>query len=194
MDTINYSIFLEEVTYDVEVLLNGELISSGSAVAINRDGDLVTAAHNIVRLNHVQEDAKEKGVIIYARSKRSNYFQYRILACAPSIGFAVLREPIVIDLAIIRPIIKNITENYLEIGNILPILGEPVLMAGFSDELELPFNFDKLLDTSNEEIKGQLAKLPYSKRMLMIKSGIIGCINGFEFHNEERRFNFQVQL
>jgi hypothetical protein len=195
MDTKELSIILGDVTYDLEIVLNNEIISKGTAICIDNNGTLVTAAHNVVRLNHIYEDMIDKKVKIYAKaSKGENYKLYRIATCAPSWHMPEMTAPIIIDLAILFPIIHESDNKFISIRDTEPILGEPVMMAGFPDEVELPFSFDKILDTSRNDVQKQMAILPISRRILMIKSGIVGCNMGFTFTDLEKKNDWKGSL
>ena len=73
---------LQETTYLVFVLLDSnvgqpELISSGTAVAVNSRGDLLTAAHVVTtRLPVRAEDVHDPNLVILAKRKSGTFSRY----------------------------------------------------------------------------------------------------------------------
>lgn len=183
MDTIKLSRELEKATYSIEVWCNGEKVSGGSAVAFNSNGYLLTAGHVVVRLTHIQEDYSNPDTIIIARSRFLPPQKYVIHLCPLTVNPSnYFRQPLVIDLAILIPLTPQENVPYLEVRNDEVQVGEQVLMAGFPDEIELPFSFDKLLDFRLPEVKAQGENIEIARQLLMVKSGMIGHKYCFNFY------------
>lgn len=181
MDNIQLCELIRDVTYSVEVVLGDEIISSGSAVAFNSKGYLMTAAHVVVRLEHIEKDYNDPTVTVIAKTSASGYQTYTIHSCAPRIFLEFLQEPIIVDLAILVPVEPRALSAFLEIRNTKLKLGESVLMAGFPDEIELPFEFDRLIDKNHPWVQQKQKEIEQNHRLLMIKSGLVGNKSEFEF-------------
>ncbi|WP_204985559.1 hypothetical protein, partial [Escherichia coli] len=89
-----------------------------------------------------------------------------------------LLNPIQIDLAMLLPKQNyNVRYPVIEAYSTPPLLGEEVFMAGYSDELEVPFLVDKIIDRQyegvadflNEMERGYLADMtgPLIKRAVV---------------------------
>lgn len=74
------------------------------------------------------------------------------------------------------------------------VVGEKVLMAGYPDEMELPFSFDRHLDYQHEEVRQQRVNLEISQRILMIKSGMIGQKHGFDWKNPTNNIHISGEV
>lgn len=189
MNTIKICSKLKETTYFVNVFegakhepLNPETnFSVGSAVAISSKGDLLTAAHVVTgRLPIREEDLQHPNVTILAMNKgeRGGVFnQYILFGYITSLTTPLAKEPLTIDLAILRPITPQSNVPYLKIRKNPTPVGTNVLMAGFPDDMELPFKLAYNYQPNSEipEIN-QLYSIQFriAKQLLMIKSGMIG--------------------
>lgn len=193
MNTIELCSKLEEATYFVNAFTGGEVldpetsIGIGSAVAISQRGDLLTAAHVVTgRLPVREEDVTDQSVKIVAMRKGGNLIPYRPgIICGPSIVNKYFKEPLVIDLALLHPIFPQSNIPHLAICKDPLQLGTQVLMAGFPDDMELPFSADVKFDLNNPELKAQRANLRVAKQLLMIKSGMIGHRNGINYSDSQ---------
>ncbi len=181
MDTIKISAKLKEVTYLVNAFIGKEpmnpetSISIGSGVAVSARGDLLTAAHVITgRMPIQQKDIDDPTVTIVARNTSGNFIQYYPSLFAPSLNNPAFKEPLTVDLALLRPVNDQSNTPHVRIS-IRPIeVGTRVLMAGFPDDMELPFSFDRILNNAYpEKKKAQSAR----QQLLMIKSGMVGHCN-----------------
>jgi hypothetical protein len=132
MDTIQPCSKLGEATYSVEVFSGQELISSGSAVAVTDNGYLLTEAHVVVRLTHIDEDLKDDSIKVVARTKSRKYRQYGIDICAPRCHLdKYLRDPLILDLAVLTPKQQLTGVPHFKIRTSQLVVGEKVLMAGY---------------------------------------------------------------
>lgn len=195
MNTIKICSKLKETTYFVNIFgpegepLNSETdYSVGSAVAINDKGDLLTAAHVIdPRLSNsnppwskIKEDLKDPNTIILAmnkNAKRARFNQYRLFGHITWLTNPSTKEPLLIDLAILRPLEPQSNIPYLKIRKNPSLIGTKVLAAGFPDDMELPFNlaYNYEPDFEIPEINKSFdQQFRIAKKLLMIKSGMIG--------------------
>ena len=190
MNRNDFCQLLEQATYSVEGFDEGENFTSGSAAAFNNRGDLITAAHVVTnRLPVRNEDVNDPNCTWIAKTKNGRYYEYKPLLCGFNVQNDYMREPLTVDLAIMRCLEQRTDIAHLPISEKRIRLGDEVLMAGFPDEMELPFKFDQVLDYSHPEIRDQrgalLKTLDISRRLLMIKAGMIGNVIGFQFTVEE---------
>lgn len=152
-----------------------ELISCGSAVPINKEGVLITAAHVVTgRLPIRDEDLNDPDVKILAKSVGSNFQEYVPGICGFTMENEYMKSPLFIDLAILNPKKNKTNFNHLTISDKEIEVGQDVIMSGYPDDIELPFSFDLNLDMDHPESKGLDKNIAIAKQLLMIKSGMIG--------------------
>ena len=183
---------LRETTYLVFVFLGSnaaqsELIGSGTAVAVNSRGDLLTAAHVVTtRLPVRAEDIKDPNLVILAKRKSGTFSRYGSPLCGLSVDLVggPLTGPLTVDLAVLRPVEAQRDVEFLPMSTRAPIVGESVLMAGYPDDIELPFTFDQMLSASSIQVQAQRVNLEISKRLMMIRSGMIGHSAGVTINQE----------
>jgi hypothetical protein len=185
MNTINICSRLKEATYLVNAFtgqepLNPETsIGIGSGVAINGSGDLLTAAHVVTgRIPVRQQDINDPNVIILAKTTSGPFLQYYPVICGPGLQNPYVKQPLTIDLALLRPLSPQNNVPHLCISTVPVKVGLQVLMAGYPDDMELPFSFDQVLDKSKPEVQSLFPQLQVARQLLMIKSGMIGHRNG----------------
>jgi hypothetical protein len=177
MNKVDLSSLLKETTYLVNVYLGKEmeLISSGSAVPINENGVLVTAAHVVTgRLPVKKEDVHDPEATILVKSIGGVFQEYHSGTCGFSMSSEYFREPIFVDLAILIPNRIQNKIKHLPITSQEIETGQDVIMAGYPDDIELPFSFDRHLDMKHPQNKGVKKHIEIAKRLLMVKSGMIG--------------------
>jgi len=195
MNTIELSNELERATHSVEVFCGQERICSGSAVAFNNRGFLLTAAHVVVRLDYIQEDFEDPDTVVLVKSKFTAFQEYKIALCAPRVSLdTYIQKPLVIDLAVLIPVKQSTDIPYLEIRDNDLSIGEEVLMAGYPDEMELPFSFDRHLNYRNIEIKQQGISIEIARRLLMVKRGMIGHRSAFNFSDSNSETNISGEI
>ena len=186
MDKVKLSELLDKTTYVVKAFENEELYSVGSAFCFNKQGLLITAGHVITgRMPIREEDYKNENVRILARTKKGAFIEYKIVLCGITINWpnGPLKEPLQIDLAILRPVQPLVNAPFLEIEEKQQEVGTEILMAGFPDELELPLQWDQSFDyeyykgkQSLEELKENMDRV--RELLIMMKSGMIGFSDG----------------
>ncbi len=181
-------------TYAVEVYENQEDLNSlqnysaGSAVCINENGDLLTAAHVILGNSNRMHTAKLTGQeIIIARTQNTPWGRYAVSLCGISIEMKnVFRNPLYLDLAYLKPFTSVSKRQYFPVKFGPSSLGEKILMAGFPKEADSPFGFHRHLDLSNPAYSKPEHQTPRKlkdmKCRLLIKSGIIGVSDDASFN------------
>lgn len=180
MDTVAICEILERTTYVLEVYQGDEMYSRGSAFCWHERGFLVTAAHVVTGRTPIrEEDWRDPDLKILARTKDGDYIKYEPALCGVNVSFpGPLKEPLQIDLALLRPVEPREDVEHLEISHERwPQVGSQVLMAGFPDELETPLlwtyaiNYNYPAIKADEEIK---RKVEHVSQLFMVKSGMIG--------------------
>lgn len=181
MNKIEISDALEKTTYLVNSFFGQEplnpenSIGIGSGIAINAKGDLLTAAHVVTgRIPVRPEDVKDPNVNILAKTKAGQFNQYYPVLCGVSIQNSLMKKPITVDLALLRPISTQNDVPFLRLNRSPVKVGLEVLMAGFPDDMDLPLSFDQTVDNEQPEMQFILPSLQIARHLLMIKSGMIG--------------------
>lgn len=131
----------------VTVFIGDEKVSDGTGFAYTTTGEVLTAAHVVTgRWPIRHEDYQDPEQAIYCKFAGMPIVEYRVFFCGIDIEVPAFTNQIQLDLAILLPKQSlNIPMPYIPASVHPPLLGERVYMAGFSEELELPFNVDKIL-------------------------------------------------
>lgn len=165
----------------INVFLKDELISEGTGFAISQDGAIFTAGHVVTgRMPILEADYKDPNVRIYVKFPGIPTHEYRVAICGIHISVDSFRKILQIDQALLLPC-TPITFPFtpFTIGA-PPKLGEEVFFAGYSDELELPFQVDKLLKLETNGAKEFFAAMERGYRAdmtgPMVKRGVTGNV------------------
>lgn len=131
----------------ITVFVGDENVSHGTGFAYTAMGEVLTAAHVVTgRWPIRHDDYKDPAQVIYCKFAGMPAVEYRVFFCCIELEVAAFTGRVQLDLAILLPkkpfavAVPHISANVNP-----PRLGERVCMAGFSEELELPFNVDRLL-------------------------------------------------
>lgn len=164
---------------------------SGTGVSVNIEGDLLTAAH-VVSDRGGKKRIAHKNII--ARTFNNTIIgEYDVVLPGIDVMLPICKEPILLDVAYLR--VKNAKENmqpFINLFNGEIKVGIDVLMAGYPEDVILPFNFVKILDYDNESVKSQSDQLIESNRQLMLKSGIVGNVTKFKFDVGNKSIEGQI--
>lgn len=181
MDTVTICEMLERTTYALEVYQGDEKYSGGSGFCFNKNGLLITAAHVVTGRTPIrEEDWRDPEVKILARTKDGDYLHYEPALCGITVEFpGPLKEPLQIDLALLRPVEPRTGVDHLDIAyERWPRAGTQVMMAGFPDELETPLLWTKAINHEYPPIKEAAEEtkkiVERVGQLLMVKSGMIG--------------------
>ena len=164
----------------VTVVLDEEVISEGTCFAFTPDGEVITAAHVVTgRVPIRVEDYSDPNAKIYIKFSGRPLLEYRVSFCSFGIQSEAFNEVIQLDIAALAPIQKQEDPfTYLPAKVTPPHLGQQVFLSGFSDELALPFNLDRIADRSFPGMKEffEAMKKGYMADMMgpLIKRAIVG--------------------
>ena len=131
----------------ITIFVGDEKVSEGTGFAYTATGEVLTAAHVVTgRWPIRHDDYKDPAQIIYCKFAGMPAAEYRIFFCCIDLKVAAFTGPVQLDLAILFPKQPfSVAMPHISVNVNPPKLGERVCMAGFSEEVELPFNVDKLL-------------------------------------------------
>lgn len=194
MNKIKLADDLKLCTYLVYVFDKNDLINIGSAVSVNENGKLITAAHVIIGSGFNYDALKSPDLKVIAKTINGKFREYLVGMTAPKIQNTYIITPIIIDLCILKPINKMTNVPFFSICDYRNVDGTDVLMAGHPDEVRLPFNFNEKLDVQNKEIQKQLVNIDISKNRLMIKHGIVGNSSQFKFSDIKNTTKFEGEI
>jgi hypothetical protein len=164
----------------ISVFLGDEQISKGTGFAIQPDGQVVTAAHVVTgRMPIREEDYRDPNARVFCKFAGLPAMEYSVVVCGITAQVPQFRRPVQIDQALLRP--KEPSKAaipHIHAVQYPPALGEDVFMAGYSDELELPFDVGRQLrpethgaaEFFREMERGYLADMMGP----LIKRGVVG--------------------
>lgn len=184
----------------VTVVLHDEVISEGTCFAFTPDGEIITAAHVVTGRFPIQlKDYSDPDTKIFVKFAGRPILEYAISFCSLSIETSVFTERIQIDIAALAP--KSKQEDifsFLPAVTKPPELGQQVFIAGFSDELSLPFNIDKI---AKQDAPGMQEFLDAMKRGYMadmtgplIKTAHVGNHRRIFAENSEQNITVEVDV
>lgn len=199
MDTIELSKKLTETTYFITSFFGNDPfnkennIGTGSGVTINKNGDILTAAHVISgRIPFKPEDISNPNQVILARNHSNDFIQYIPQLFISPFTSSIFRAPICIDLVILQPVNQRTNVNYLPISSSKILVGEKILMAGYPDDMELPLSISKSSLTPEAYKKFNGKQLENASQMLlMIKSGMVGHVKNFTLDDINKKIRFE---
>ncbi len=142
------------------------------------------------------EDVAEPGIRIFAKFPSSPLLEYKVSLCAITINVDVFSDDIQIDVAILVPKQSEVSLPHLVVNANSPELGDEVFMAGFPDELILPFQIDKILKKDFVGVSEFLDSMQkgYMADMTgpLIKRAVVGNIRRIQASNPSQTINCDV--
>ncbi len=177
-----------ECVVGIYVFLDAECISRGSGFLFNDEGLVFTAAHvlNNGKPFSASELADPK-LRIMVKIRGRPIEQYHQGMPSLLVESEAFKDRLMIDLAGLNPIRSPSSPTpYLVTKIRPPVLGEAVLIAGFSDEAYPPFSFPQRLNPSLEGFPALMAArhgagFDVDLGLLLVKSGIVASSFGYTF-------------
>jgi Trypsin-like peptidase domain len=167
----------------ITVFVGDEKVSDGTGFAYTPNGEVLTAAHVVTgRWPICHDDYKDPRQKIYCKFPGLPVAEYRVFFCCIDIEVPVFTKRVQIDLAVLLPAVAVLGPvPYIPALTHPPKLGERVFMAGFSEEVRLPFDVNKLLPADFPGVgafrsameKGYIADMTGP----MFKQGYVGNIS-----------------
>ena len=166
---------IKKVIYSINVYQNDELVSQGSGVSINENGDILTAAHVIAGQLPVTKK-NISNLKIYCKGSKGKFEEYMLVTCGFKLPFDFLKDPITIDLSVLKKIKQVSNIDYLKIDPSLPKVGQNVILTGFSDETYPIFGLEEKIDFDNPIFGGKLNQKQFGELYYkeIYKSGMVG--------------------
>jgi hypothetical protein len=178
---------LTETVVGIYIFHGTERLSRGSGFLFDHEGSVFTAAHVINNGRaFTPEELQDPTLKILVKIKGRPPIEYFQALPSLLIEGEFFKGKLLIDLTGLKPKKPLISPSpFLTTRIRAPVLGEDVLLAGFSDEMYPPFTFPHRLKPSLEGIPALIAAqtmgFDVELGMLMIKSGIVGSSFSFSF-------------
>src|SRR5258708_1659969 len=173
------------------IVVHGEeILSKGSGIIFADDGSVMTAGHVIHKGKpYTQQELDDPTLKFYVKVKGHPPREYIQATPIIRIKNDFFGNEVIIDLVGLMPRAPwHLKLPFMFLTTTPPEIGDAVFMAGYSEETEFPFSFDRRLRTS---LKGfsefnSAMKSGYEVELgsLMIKSGIVGNLSGYSFGSE----------
>lgn len=166
------------------IIDNGtEILSAGTGVVVKNDGTLITAKHVIE-----SEGAIYHGKIL-VRGIEAEQIEYQPVIYG--LGFDINQpefiDPLSIDLTVLKPTEKLTNIEYIDLFDGVAEIGTDIIMAGFPDDIKLPFDIIEKFKTKNStvtKIKNTVdLRFNYFFRQLMFKSAMVGHCQKVHLNN-----------
>ena len=140
----------------VTVFVGEDKVSDGTGFSYTPNGEVLTAAHVITgRWPIRHEDYKDPSQTIYCKFPGQPLLEYHVFFCCIELEVPTFVGRVQLDLALLLPN-QQVPNPFSHIPAKVypPRLGEEVFMAGYSEEVELPFRVDQLLENDCPGVKG----------------------------------------
>lgn len=131
----------------ITVFLGEEKVSEGTGFSYTPNGEVLTAAHVVTgRWPIRHEDYKDPSQKIFCKFPDLPLLEYGVFFCCIDVDVPAFVGRVQLDLALLLPK-EQLPDLFPHVSAKIhpPRLGEEVFMAGYSEEVELPFRVDKLL-------------------------------------------------
>ncbi|MCA8275739.1 serine protease [Burkholderia sp. AU30280] len=132
----------------ITVFLDDEKISEGTGYSFTTDGQVLTAAHVVTgRFPILLSDYTDPALKIFCKFPGLPVAEYVVVMCCLEIQVPGLSENIQLDLAVLhaKAPLPSAPPHIPVTVDESPRLGQRVIMAGYSEELSVPFSVDRLL-------------------------------------------------
>lgn len=160
-----------------------KILSAGTGVVVKEDGTLITAKHVIESENGMYHGK----ILVRGIDAEQTEYQPFIHGLGFDVNQPEFIKPISIDLTVLKPLKKLFGVEYINLFDGLAEVGTDIIMAGFPDDIELPFDVIKKLKTENPKMAGVKeamdSRFNFYFRQLMFKSGMIGHCQSIHLNN-----------
>lgn len=132
----------------VTVFEGDEVISEGTCFSFTHTGEVITAAHVVTgRMPIKTEDYTHPQQRILIKFPELPLVEYVVSFCSFGINVPSFKEIIQLDIAALRPKKEQPFKFPFLPASINSVnLGQSVFIAGYSDELSIPFSIEKIID------------------------------------------------
>lgn len=132
----------------VTVFEGDEIISEGTCFSFTDTGEVITAAHVVTgRMPIKEEDYRHPQQKIFIKFSELPLVEYAVSFCSFGIQVPSFKEIIQLDIAALRPKEEQTFKFPFLPASINSVnLGQRVFIAGYSDELNIPFSIEKIID------------------------------------------------
>lgn len=184
----------------VTVVLDDEVISQGTCFAFTSDGEIITAAHVVTGRVPIQyKDYSDANAKILVKFAGRPLIEYKVSFCSIDINCAAFTETIQVDIAALAPKEKQAEAfHYLPARIVSPSLGQQVLLSGFSDDLSLPFNINRIAKKDFPGIQDFLSAMEkgYIADMMgpLVKSAAVGNHRKIVAEDTTQNITIEVDL
>lgn len=182
----------------VTVFEGDEIISEGTCFSFNPNGEVITAAHVVTgRMPIKKEDYTHPQQKIIIKFPELPLVEYAVTFCSFEINTSSFKEPIQLDIAVLHPKEEQTFTFPFLAANINSLtLGQRVFIAGYSDELKLPFSIEKIIDPKSlgaDKFIKAIKEEGYLADMTgpMIKQGYVGNIR--RIYAEDSSQNIKIE-
>lgn len=167
----------------VTVFEGDEIISEGTCFSFTNTGEVITAAHVVTgRMPIKEEDYTHPQQKIFIKFPELPLVEYAVCFCSFGINVPSFKEIIQLDIAVLRPKKEQTFKFPFLPASINSLdLGQRVFVAGYSDELNIPFSVEKIIDPASfgaDKFLKAIREEGYLADMTgpIIKQGYIGNI------------------
>lgn len=184
----------------IAVLLGDEKISEGTGFSIRPDGQVVTAAHVVTGRWPIRAaDYTDPNARIYVKFAGIPLMEYRVVVCGITVEVSCFKDPVQLDEALLVP--KAAASSPIPFISAIehpPTLGQEVFLAGYSDELELPFDVARLVSPEINGVPEFLQALDKGNKADMtgplIKRGIVGNVRRMIAENTAEKIKVECDV
>ncbi|AXV74736.1 serine protease (plasmid) [Ralstonia solanacearum] len=175
---------IEKACCLITVFIEDEKVSEGTGFAYTQQGHVLTAAHVVTgRWPIRHDDYRDPAQKIYCKFPGLPVLAYSVAFCSIEIEVPIFTGRVQIDLAGLVPMKQEVAPQsypFISATTEPPRLGEQVFMAGYSEEVELPFQVDTLLRRETQGVQAfhEAMSTGYMADMMgpLFKRGVVGNI------------------
>jgi hypothetical protein len=184
----------------ITVFLGDEQISQGTGFAFSSFGEVLTAAHVVTGRWPIQHgDYKDPKQRIFCKFPGVPVAEYGVFFCAIDIEVPGFKNRVQLDMALLLPkVTGGPAIPHLPALAVPPQLGERVFVAGYSEELKLPFDVAKELSPDQQGVKEFLEAMSkgYMADMTgpLIKQGHVGNLRRIVAQNTEQGVSVECDV